>query len=73
LLDFAILCVYWSRGVKMKYRKVPKYLIEETKRIIRMHQFLRYDCGLKLADKLSAKNLKKLGNIIGIIKCNYKQ
>lgn len=47
----------------MRYRKVPKRLIEETKRIIKLHQFLRYDCGLKFADKLSVKDLKKLINI----------
>jgi len=35
-------------------------LIEETKAIIRLHQFLRYECGLKYADKLSAKGLKRL-------------
>lgn len=35
-------------------------LIQETKAIIRFYEFLRYDCGLKYADKLSAKDLKKL-------------
>jgi hypothetical protein len=40
--------------------KVPKKLIEETKAIIRMYQFLRYDCGLRYADELSAKDLKRL-------------
>lgn len=49
----------------MKYRKVPRGLVEETKRIIRLHHFLRYDCGLKFADKLSAKDLKVLLNILG--------
>ena len=44
----------------MKYRKVPKRLIEETKSIIRLYQFLRYDCGLKFVDKLSSKNLKEV-------------
>jgi len=40
--------------------KVPKKLIEEIKAIVRLHQFLRYDCGLKYADKLSAKELREL-------------
>lgn len=40
--------------------KVSKRLIVETEAIIRLHQFLRYDCGLKYADKLSAKDLKRL-------------
>lgn len=35
-------------------------MIEETKAIIRLHYFLRYECGLKYADKLSAKDLKHL-------------
>lgn len=35
-------------------------LIEETKAIIRLHQFLRYGCGLKETDKLLAKDLKSL-------------
>ena len=35
-------------------------LIEETKAIIRLHQFLRYDCELKEADRLRAKDLKEL-------------
>jgi hypothetical protein len=35
-------------------------LIEETKAIIRLHQFLRYDCGLKEADKLSVRETKDL-------------
>ena len=37
-----------------------KGLIQETKVIIWLHQFLRYDCGLEYADKLSAKDLKRL-------------
>jgi len=49
--------------------KVPKGLIEETKAIIRLYLFLRYDCGLKYADRLSAGELKSLLVIIkrGII------
>ena len=35
-------------------------LIEETKAIIRLYQFLRYDCELKEADRLRAKDLKEL-------------
>ncbi len=38
----------------IKHRK----LVEETKVIIRLHQFLRYECGLKYADKLSAKDFR---------------
>jgi len=44
----------------MRYKKVPRRLIEETRKIIRLYQFLRYDCGLKFADKLSAKDSKRL-------------
>lgn len=44
----------------MIYRKVPKGLVEETKKIIGLYYFLRYDCGLKFADKLSTQDLKKL-------------
>lgn len=35
-------------------------LIEETKQIMRFYWFLRHDCGLRYADKLSAKELKSL-------------
>ena len=48
----------------MRYRKVPKRLVEETKMIIGLYLFLRYDCSLKFADKLSAKNLKALLDIL---------
>jgi len=44
----------------IKHRK----LIEETKAIIRLHQFLRYDCGLREADELSAKELREIFNVI---------
>jgi len=39
---------------------VPKKLIEETKAIIRLYLFLRYECGLKYTDKLSARELKEM-------------
>lgn len=48
----------------MRYIKVPKGLIEETKAIIRLYQFLRYECGLREADKLSAKELKWLLSLL---------
>jgi len=35
-------------------------LVEETKAIIRLYLFLRYDCGLKYADRLSARELREL-------------
>jgi hypothetical protein len=42
-------------------RKYPtKKLIQETKAIIRLYQFLQHECGLKFADKFSAKELKRL-------------
>ena len=44
----------------MKYRQVPKKLLEETKAMIRLYLFLRHDCGLKYADKLSARELKEV-------------
>lgn len=43
-------------------------LIEETKAIIRLCQFLRHDCGLAEVDRLSARELKLL---LGIIKKRY--
>jgi len=33
-------------------------LIQETKAIIRLHQFLRHECRLEYTDKLSMKDLK---------------
>lgn len=43
--------------------EVPKQLIEETRRLVRFFLFLRYDCGLKAADKLTAKELKELSRV----------
>lgn len=40
-------------------------LIEETKAILRLYEFLRHDFGLKEADKFSAKELRVVLNIIG--------
>ena len=48
--------------------KPAKKLIQETKSIIRLQQFLRYDCDLRYADKLSAKNLKHL---LGVLKIPF--
>jgi hypothetical protein len=44
--------------------KIPEKLPEETKAIIRLYLFLRHDCGLKYADKLSAKELKELLSVL---------
>ncbi len=44
----------------VKMVKVPKRLVEETKAIIRFYLFLRYDCGVKEVDRLSARELKRL-------------
>jgi len=44
--------------------KVSEKLIEETKAIIRLYLFLRHDCGLKYADKLSVKDYKLLLNVL---------
>ncbi len=46
----------------MHNKKVPKRLIKETKMIFMLYRFLHHDCGLKFADKLSAKELKGLFN-----------
>lgn len=35
-------------------------LIEETKALVRLYQFLRHDCGLQYADRLSAKEIREL-------------
>ena len=40
--------------------EVPNKLIQEAKVIIRFYLFLRYDCGLREADELSAKELREL-------------
>jgi hypothetical protein len=48
----------------MRYRQVPKRLLEETMAIIRLQQFLRYECGLKFAEGLKVKELKELLNVI---------
>jgi len=48
--------------------KVPKKLIEETKAIVRLYLFLRQECGLKYADRLSAKELKYLSNKLKTVK-----
>jgi len=40
----------------IRYRK----LIEETRRIMEFYWFLRHDCGLREADKMSAKELREL-------------
>ena len=42
-------------------------LIEETKAIMRLYFFLRHDCGLREADKMSARELK------GFLRCLTKQ
>jgi hypothetical protein len=44
--------------------RVPKKLAEETKSIIRLQQFLRHDCGLRHADRLSVKDLKRLLSVL---------
>jgi len=41
-------------------KRVPKGLIEETKAIIRLYLFLRHECGLRDADRLSARELREL-------------
>lgn len=51
-------------GGDMRYRQVPKRLLEETMAIIRLQQFLRYECGLKFAEGLKVKELKELLNVI---------
>jgi hypothetical protein len=49
-----------TRLWNIRHRK----LIQETKAIIRLHQFLRYECGLKEANNLSVKDLKSLLNAL---------
>jgi hypothetical protein len=43
--------------------KVPKKLIDDTRRLIQFYLFLRYDLGLRIADRLTAKELKELSNV----------
>ncbi len=40
--------------------KVPKGLVEETKAMMRLYLFLRHECGLREADRLSARELREL-------------
>ena len=40
--------------------RIPKGLIEETKAMVRLYLFLRHDCGLREADRLSAGELREL-------------
>jgi len=40
--------------------RIPKGLVEETKAIIRLYLFLRHECGLREADKLSVRELREL-------------
>jgi hypothetical protein len=40
--------------------RIPKGLIEETKAMIRLYLFLRHECGLREADRLSARELREL-------------
>lgn len=49
--------------------KVPKGLLYETKAIIRLYLFLRHECGLKEADRLSAR---ELGELISLLKIRLK-
>ena len=40
--------------------KPTKKLIQGTKAMIRLHQFLWYECGLQYADTLSTRDLRHL-------------
>jgi len=44
-------------------RKVPEKLVKDTMAMVRFYLFLRHDCGLREADKLSARELR------GLLKC----
>jgi len=44
----------------MRYKTVLEKLLEETKAIVRLYLFLQHDCGLKIADKLSHRELEGL-------------
>ena len=48
----------------MRYRRVPERLIRETKAIMRLHFFLRHECGLKEADRLTARDLRGLLSVL---------
>lgn len=39
----------------MRYKTVPKELIEETRALVRFYLFLRYEVGLREADRLTTK------------------
>jgi hypothetical protein len=40
--------------------RVPEKLVKETKAIIRLYLFLRHECGLREAGRLSARELREL-------------
>lgn len=44
----------------MRYKRVPRVLIEETLAIIRLKEFLARDCGFEWAESLSARQLKQV-------------
>lgn len=48
-------------GGKMR---ISKKLIGETKAMIRLYLFLRHECGLKEAERLSARELRGLLNCL---------
>jgi len=44
----------------MRYRQVPKGLLEEPRAMVRLYLFLRHECELRFADELSPKELKHI-------------
>lgn len=58
----------------MRYKAVPEGLIEETQALVRFYLFLRYEVGLKEADRLTASQLKTLLGALrgGLNKPPYK-
>lgn len=48
--------------------KVPEKLIKETKAMIRFYLFLRYECGLREADRLKVRKLRELKGLLSHFK-----
>lgn len=50
---------------------VPAMLVEETKAMVRFYLFLRYDCGLKYADRLRVRELREFLGCIYLSKTQF--
>jgi len=54
-----------------KLTEVPAGLVEETKAVMRLYLFLRYDCGLRGADNLEVRELREFLGCIYLSKTQF--